>query len=130
MKPITAILFVLFAAVLAVFAQTNTVPADPLPELPGDVGSYWKYAVAAVTPMIVTFIHFAVPKLPKVILPSITPFIGLALGYVLNQLGAANLGWVDMAEAGALAVFIREITNQAITKRLETPDVPTAPLRR
>ena len=130
MKPITAILFLLCATVLAVFGQTNTPPADSLPELPGDVHSFWKYGVAVVTPLIVTFIHWAAPKLPKLLLPSITPLIGLGLGFELNHLTAANLGWVDMAEAGALAVFIREVTNQAITKRLETPDEPPAPLRK
>lgn len=120
------ILFCLVAC--AAIAQTNTPPA--LDTLPGDTHSYWKYAVSVVTPVIVTAVGALVPKLPRAFLPSITPLIGLGLGWGLNQLGAANLGWVDMAEAGALAVFIREVVNQAITKRFEEPDTPPAPLRR
>jgi hypothetical protein len=120
----------LCAMALAAVAQTNTPPAlDPLP---GDVGSFWKYGVAVVTPLIVTFVHWVAPKLPKVFLPSMTPLVGLGLGYAVNALGAANLGWVDMAEAGALAVFIREVVNQSITKRMEEPETlpPVPPLRR
>jgi hypothetical protein len=120
----------LCAMAIAAVAQTNTPPAlDPLP---GDVGSFWKYGVAVVTPLIVTFVHWVAPKLPKVFLPSMTPLVGLVLGYAVNALGAANLGWVDMAEAGALAVFIREVVNQAITKRMEEPETlpPVPPLRR
>lgn len=102
----------------AVFAQDTNAPAG-LPALPHDLPSFWKYGVAAVTPVLVWAIHSIVPKIPTVLLPSITPAIGLGLGYAINALAGANLGWVDMAEAGALAVFVREVVNQAITKRLE-----------
>ena len=116
-------LFGLLLLPLAVFAQmvTNAVPEAP-GELPKNLGQYWDFAIAAVTPLCVTGIYRLVPMLPKWVLPTLTPFIGIGLGLLLNWLTTANLGWVDMARAGALAVFIREVTNQAVTKRLATPD--------
>lgn len=113
----------------AVFAQTNTVPL-PAP-LPQTVSQYWDLVIAAVTPLIVTGVWKAVPKIPKWVLPVSTPVIGILLGLAMNSLAKANLGWVDMAKAGALAVFIREVVNQAITKQLMPPTpaipVPTPP---
>lgn len=116
-------------AVTAVFAQTNSVPV-PAP-LPQTVSQYWDLVIAAVTPLIVTGVWKVVPKIPKWVLPVSTPVIGILLGLAIDKLTTANLGWVDMAKAGALAVFIREVVNQAITKQLQPPDpvipVPTPP---
>lgn len=89
-----------------------------LPPLPSGTTSYWSYGIAAVTPILVWLIRKAVPTIPTPLLPTATPFIGLALGYALNKLADAHLDWVDMAKAGALAVFIRETVNQLVTKRL------------
>ena len=63
------------------------------------------------------------PKLPKLVLPSITPLVGIGVGLALNKFAGADLGWYDMGKAGALAVFVREVINQAITKRLAS-EVP------
>lgn len=114
-------------AVPAVFAQTNAVPV-PAP-LPQTVSQYWDLVIAAVTPLIVTGVWKLVPKIPKWVLPVSTPVIGILLGLALDKLTSANLGWVDMAKAGALAVFIREVVNQAITKQLQPPDpvIPVPP---
>lgn len=109
---------------LAVLAQTNTPPDAP-GDLPKTLSQYWDLAIAAVTPLLVTGISKVVPKLPKWVLPTVTPVIGIGLGLLINWLASANLGWVDMAKAGALAVFVREVINQAITKRLATPDPAT-----
>lgn len=111
---------------LAVLAQTNTIPVEG--ELSKTLSQYWDLAIAAVTPLLVTGIYKLVPKIPKWVLPTITPLLGIGLGLAVNALTTANLGWVDMARAGALAVFIREVFNQAVTKQLTTPDpVPTPP---
>lgn len=122
-------LFGLILMPLAVLAQTNTIPVPEIPgQLPKNLSQYWDLVIAAVTPLLVTGIWKLVPKLPKWVLPTITPLIGIGLGLLVNWLTTANLGWVDMAKAGALAVFIREVINQAITKRLATPDpAPTPP---
>lgn len=117
MKTINLIGFGIVGFTLALMAQTNTVP--PLPDLPQTVSEYWKYAIAALTPIIVWGVRKLVPKIPTVLLPVSTPFIGLLLGLGLKQLAGLNLTWVDMAEVGALAVFIREVINQAITKPIE-----------
>lgn len=78
----------------------------------------WKAVIAIVTPGIVYLIG-KIPPLPRWVLPSITPLVGLGLGLILKYLGAANLAWVDMAQAGALAVFVREVINQTITKQVK-----------
>lgn len=102
---------------LALMAQTNNVP--PLPDLPGTVSEYWKYAIAALTPIIVWGVRKLVPKIPDRLLAASTPFVGLLLGLALNKIASLNLTWVDMTELGALAVFIREVINQNVTKPIE-----------
>jgi len=101
---------------LAVVAQTNTVTIPA--ELPQSVSQFWDMGIALVTPLIITGIYWLLPKVPKWVLPTITPLVGIGLGLAINALTSANLGWVDMAKAGALAVFIREVINQAVTKHL------------
>jgi len=69
-----------------------------------------------VTPMIVYAVQWIIPNVPSQLLPMLTPLIGVLLGFLINWLGSKNLSWVDMAQAGALAVFVREAFNQNITK--------------
>lgn len=109
--------FIIAGTTLAVMAQTNSVPEHP--DLPQTVSEYWKYGIAAVTPLIIWGIQALIPKVPRRLLPVLTPFVGLLLGLVLNKLANLQLPWIDLAEAGALAVFIREVVNQNITKPLE-----------
>jgi len=118
--------FGLMLVPLAVLAQTNTVPTLPA-DLPKTVSQYWDLGISIVTPLIVTGVWKFIPKVPKWVLPTITPLIGIGLGLLVNKLANANLGWVDMAKAGALAVFIREVINQAITKHMAAPPTPTTP---
>lgn len=107
------------ALTVAAFAQTNMVPVTaPLPQT---VSQYWDLIIAAVTPLIVTGVWKLMPKIPKWVLPVSTPVIGILLGLAMNKLASANLGWVDMAKAGALAVFVREVINQAVTQQLQPP---------
>ena len=116
----------LLALTFTAFAQTNGVPAAGGVALPTSAAGYWTLAIAGITPLIVTGIWKLVPKIPTLVLPLITPFIGIGLGLALNRLTAANLAWMDMAQAGGLAVFIREVFNQAITKRMAVdPAKPT-----
>jgi len=112
---------------VAVFAQTNTTPELPA-DLPKSVSQFWDYGISLVTPLIIMGVYKLMPKIPKWVLPTITPLVGIGLGLAVNALTSANLGWVDMAKAGALAVFIREVINQAVTKNMtsSTP-APTPP---
>lgn len=122
MKKINLFLLTFLAlTVSALFAQTNSVPT--VPGAPADLGGYWDLAIAAISPIAVTLVAFVVPRLPKWVLPSMTPVVGIVVGLALNKLAGANLSWYDMGKAGALAVFVREVINQAITKRLAS-DVP------
>jgi len=111
-------LFILFIFASLALAATNAFDPATAP-LPTGTTSYWTYAISVVSPIIVWLVRLLVPKIPTVLLPTMTPFVGLALGFALNHLANANLGWVDMAKAGALAVFIREVTNQSIKAATE-----------
>jgi len=103
---------------------TNSIPGigdvahDALPTTKED---YWKWAVAAIVPAIVLGIRKIAPSIPKGMLPIITPILGLALGYGLKRLGMTNWGWVDMTQAGALAVFVREVFHQVTTGGMSEP---------
>jgi hypothetical protein len=106
--------------VVTALAQTNSVPSSPtsLTDFPTSTDALWSYAISIVSPVLVWLLAKYAPMIPKPFLPVVTPLIGLGLGFTLNKLAGANLGWVDMAKAGALAVFIRETTNQWITRQL------------
>jgi hypothetical protein len=104
-----------------VFAQvTNTPPAfDPTTApLPSGKTEFWTWAISIVTPLIV-YGFGKIPQLPRPVLPILTPVIGVALGLIMRKLVALNLSWVDMAQAGAVAVFIRESVNQLVTKQMK-----------
>lgn len=115
-----ALFFLLAVFVLPVMAQA--MPTDP-GVIPQSAAQFWDLAIAAVAPVIIWGISKAVPNVPKVLLPCLTPLVGMGLGYALNQLAGTHMGWYDAAKAGALAVFVREAVNQAVTKRV-TADVP------
>jgi hypothetical protein len=108
----------------AILAATNVVDPGTSP-LPTTTSGFWKWGIALVTPLVVNGVKMWVPKIPKWALPLSTPFIGLLLGAAMNALADAGLGWTDMAEAGALAVFIRECVNQAVVKQIAGPDPTT-----
>lgn len=74
----------------------------------------WSYAIAVVTPLIIAGVKKLVPTVPKVLLPCLAPFVGLAVGFGMNALTQANLGWLDMAQLGALGVFVRELVDQSV----------------
>lgn len=114
MKRSTGIAIV--TAIIASFtlsAQTNSLPN--LPGIATDTNTLWVLGISFITPLIVTGIKNVAPKVPGWILPASTPLIGIALGLLLQWLGKANLSWIDMAKAGALAVMIRETWDQATT---------------
>lgn len=110
------LVIVMLFGTVALAMAADAPGAEALPQSKGDL---WKYAISAVTPVIIWLVTLVAPKIPKPLLPMATPVVGIGLGLLMNKLGASNLGWVDMAQAGALAVFIREVVNQAITKQLQ-----------
>jgi hypothetical protein len=101
-------------------AVTNTLPAIDTVSgaLPATKDQYWAWAIAAVTPVI-TWAFGKIPMLPRPVLPVLTPFIGMFLGFILQKLDAAHLHWYSAAGAGTIAVFLRETTNQLVTKQLK-----------
>jgi hypothetical protein len=129
MKNLTRLL--IWTALVAVFFLCICLPAlfaqapDPAaPAIPASLAEYWTLAISGLSPVIV----WAVSKLnvPRNLLPLLSPVVGIGLGLLLNWLGATHLGWVDMAKAGALAVFIREAINQNVTQKLQAPTPPSA----
>lgn len=127
LKRVTIGVFALFAFTATLVAQTVTnalaLPVEGLEPLPKTMSDFWTLGIAAVTPLLVTGIYKLVPKIPKLLLPVLTPFIGIGLGLLMNWLAGQNFAWFDLAKAGALAVFIREVINQAAKAAL-TPSTP------
>lgn len=96
---------------------TNTITSTtPLPETKVD---FWKYSIAIVLPIILNGFKKLVPNIPKWMIPASTPFLGLLLGGIMKWTGFHEISWWDAAEAGGLAVLIREGWHQAITKATE-----------
>ncbi len=122
------VLSVVLLAAFAVVAQTSTngVPVTELTALPTSLANFWTYGIAVIVPLIVGGFKKLVPKIPTWALPVSTPFIGIALGAGLKALGAHELTWVDTAQAGGLAVLVRESWNQIVTKRIHATTDSTA----
>jgi hypothetical protein len=93
--------------------------AQAAPDLHTSTAQLWTYGVAVVTPLIIAAVKRVVPTVPTWALPTLAPFVGVVVGLALNAVGSANLSWVDGAQLGALGVFIREVTNQCVTKQLK-----------
>ena len=95
-----------------------TLLAQAAPDLHTTTSQLWAYGIAVVTPLIVQGVRWLVPKVPTWALPTMAPFLGILVGLALNAVGAAHLSWVDSAQLGALGVFVREVFNQYVTKRM------------
>ena len=115
-KVIALLAFVSFPAMLLAQATNTITSTTPLPESTKD---FWKYGIAVVVPIIVNLFKKIAPNIPSWLIPVSTPLLGVGLGAILKALGQSHMGWVDMAEAGALAVMIRESWNQILTKPMQ-----------
>lgn len=110
----------LFAVTLAVMAQGAADSSLPVSKL-----DFWNLATAAITPMLVLLVSKVIPVIPRSLLPILSPFVGIAIGAALNAIGAHSFSWYDSAAAGALGVFVREVVNQQVTKRLAGDSGPS-----
>jgi hypothetical protein len=110
---VVTVVFAFFAFTFMAIAQTVTNAPPGAEPLPKSMFEFWTLGIAAVTPLIVAGIRKFIPKVPKLLLPVSTPFVGIGLGLLVNWVANQHLTWVGMAQAGALAVFIRETINQA-----------------
>ena len=127
------LLFVLFA--IPALAQTSpsagipAVPGMPYVNMPTSLSGYWDLVIAAIAPFIVTGIAKVVPKLPRNLLPLVTPIVGVVVAHILSLLTNMHLSWFDAAKAGALAVFVREVVNQNVSKYLNVTWGPPTPVQ-
>lgn len=117
-KILIAFLVLCGISALAQITNTNIVPLPDPSTVPTSLGDYWDLAIAGVTPLLVWGLSKLAPKVPRVLLPFSAAILGIGLGLGLNALGLAHLTWYDGMKAGALAIGIREMWNQAIGKRL------------
>lgn len=107
-----------------VLVDINTTPTNNLSafdpgtaDFPRTKEQFWTWGISLITPIII-YGFGKIPQLPRPVLPLLTPLVGLLLGVALQKLAALNLTWMDMAQAGTVAVFIRESVNQLVTKQL------------
>ncbi len=107
----------LLTMVVQVFGQTNTValPADAPPQTVDQL-------VALVIPLITTGIVYLFGKiswLPRPALPVLALAIGPVIGYALTFVSNLKLTPGQMVIMGGMAVTLREITNQLVTKQIK-----------
>jgi hypothetical protein len=108
---IFALLSTIFVGVFSAMAQTGLPPMEGIAT---DTNTLWVLSISFITPFIVAGIKGLVPKIPSLLLPPSTLLIGIILGLGLQYLGKMNLGWMDMAKAGALAVMIRGTWDEVV----------------
>ncbi len=87
------------------FAQTN--PALGTQFAPPGKEAMWLALIPPIT-FSLTWLVGKIPPLPKVMLPWITPVIGILIGAALDWGNKANLPLWSAAGAGAIAVAIYE----------------------
>ena len=110
MKKILLIVTVFFAFVGILFAQAT----EPPPGGTVDSVTLWNYVVAIVSPIIIWGVNKLVPRIPKLLLPLASPFVGLLVGIALNKIAGADLSAQASMVFGGLAVLVREVSNQAL----------------
>lgn len=118
------LLCALFA--LPVMAQVTNAPPAGAVTTPVVALDIWDIGIGVIAPILIWGLTKIAPKIPKPLLPTITPLVGVGLGYLVNWLAGQNMGWFEAAKAGSMAVFFREVVNQWVTKRMTEPD-PVAP---
>jgi len=115
----------LFVAMMAIaMAQGTNFAVPSLVDTTGPTGipQSTDQLFALLIPIVTTGIVFLfgkIPQLPRPFLPVLTPFVGILVGLVMNSLTSLHLGPAQMAFAGTVAVFLRETTNQLVTKQLK-----------
>lgn len=120
------LLSVLF--VLPVVAQVTNAPPVKTTGTAISV-DIWDIGIGIVAPILIWGLSKIAPKIPKPLLPTITPLVGVGLGFLINWLAGQNLTWFEAAKAGTMAVFFREIVNQWVTKKMAEPDPATPPAK-
>ncbi len=93
---------------------TNMPPSGSGNPIPDGVDSGWLMFIPPIT-FTLTWLVGKIPPLPKVILPWITPLLGVIVGAMTNWATKANLPWWSSAGAGAIAVALFEAA-KGITK--------------
>lgn len=91
-----------------VAAQTSTnSPINISGPFPVGTEAIWLVLVAPATATI-TWLFGKIPPLPKWLLPWITPFAGIAIGWLIKYATNAHWPWWNSAGAGAIAVTLYE----------------------
>ncbi|MCD6071955.1 MAG: hypothetical protein K0R17_2255 [Rariglobus sp.] len=68
--------------------------------------------IAVLTPLIIAGIKLAIPKIPRVWLPIMAPFLGMLIEYISHLLTGSTLNvWAGLA-LGAAGVGLREAVTQ------------------
>lgn len=109
-------------SMLFLFADTNT-PAQsqtttPATEIPIGPDQLWLAGISLLTPVIVYGLG-KIPNIPRPLLPTLAPFVGVGLGALISWLSTLHLSWFSTASAGAAAVAVREVINQWVTKQMK-----------
>lgn len=106
---------------------TNAPPTTPPPDtafLPLGKDAIWLALIAPIT-FTITWLIGKIPPLPKVILPWITPLVGIGIGSVMQWATKSNWPWWSSAGAGAIATTIYQAAKGITKAGPESPLTPT-----
>ncbi len=95
----------------------NTPPAA----VPGTGMSLWLALVPILTPIIITVLKWAVPKIPAVALPLAAPLLGIAIDWLTALVTHGTASPLVAAIAGAAGTGLYEIQKQVRQQVSTTP---------
>lgn len=122
------------------FAQETNVPPfvppdaiDPVTApLPKSMIEYWQFAIPIVVPLVVAFLKWVGPKIPRRVIPIISPALGIGLGLVMQAITNAEFSWMTTTLSGLLgwaATGLREAVDQNIVQPQQPPEEKIAELK-
>lgn len=88
-------------------SPTNSPPINTSGPFPVGTEAIWLALVAPATATI-TWAIGKIPPLPKQILPWLTPFVGIGIGWLMKYATDAHWPWWNSAGAGAIATTLYE----------------------
>jgi hypothetical protein len=98
---------------MGVFAQTSA-PSGGIDVSRFPTGAAAWLALIPPSTAFFTWLLGKIPPLPKCVLPWVTPFLGIGIGYLLQYINGAKLSPVLTAGAGTMAVFLYEVVKSAL----------------
>lgn len=93
--------------------------------LPTTTIEYWQFAIPIVVPLIIAGLKWAGARMPRRVIPFVSPALGLGLGVLMQWLTSQDFSWMTTTVSGLLGgtgTWLREAVDQNIVQ----PNTPAA----